>query len=109
MLTYLTSGESHGPQLTAVIDGLPAGLKINVEAVNHQLARRQKGYGRGGRMRIEKDQIELVAGVRSGITMGGPVTIVVQNRDWKNWSQIMDPVNPIGEELTDKQHKLAYD
>ncbi|MDH3890806.1 MAG: chorismate synthase [candidate division Zixibacteria bacterium] len=109
MLTYLTSGESHGPQLTAVIDGLPAGLKINVEAVNHQLARRQKGYGRGGRMRIEKDQIELVAGVRSGITMGGPVTIVVQNRDWKNWSQIMDPVKPIGEELTDKQHKLAYD
>lgn len=95
--------------MTAVIDGLPAGLKINVEAVNHQLARRQKGYGRGGRMRIEKDQIELVAGVRSGITMGGPVTIVVQNRDWKNWSQIMDPVKPIGEELTDKQHKLAYD
>ena len=109
MLTYLTSGESHGPQLTTVIDGLPAGLKVDVDAVNHQLARRQQGYGRGGRMRIEKDQIELVAGVRSGVTMGGPVTIVVQNRDWKNWSKIMDPVNPISEDLSDKQHKLAYD
>ncbi|MCK4372177.1 MAG: chorismate synthase, partial [candidate division Zixibacteria bacterium] len=86
-MTYLTSGESHGPQLTAIIDGLPAGLSVDVGAVNHQLARRQKGYGRGGRMRIEQDQVELVAGVRAGLTMGGPVTLVIRNRDWANWTR----------------------
>ena len=109
MLTYLTSGESHGPQLTTVIDGLPAGLKVDVDAINHQLTRRQKGYGRGGRMQIEKDQVEFVAGVRSGVTMGGPVTMVIKNRDWDNWSKIMDPIKPISENLTDKQQSLACD
>jgi chorismate synthase len=109
MLTYLTSGESHGPQLTAIIDGLPAGLSVDVGAVNHQLARRQKGYGRGGRMRIEQDQVELVAGVRAGLTMGGPVTLVIRNRDWANWTSIMDPINPIADDLSPKEQKLAYD
>jgi len=109
MLTYLTSGESHGPQLTAIIDGLPAGLTVDVEAVNYQLARRQKGYGRGSRMGIERDQVELVAGVRGGVTMGGPVTLVLRNRDWANWSKIMDPIKPIAKDLTPKEQKLAYD
>jgi len=109
MLTYLTSGESHGPQLTAIIDGLPAGLTLDIDALNQQLARRQKGYGRGGRMRIEHDKVEIVGGVRGGVTMGGPVSLVVRNSDWANWTKIMDPVEPIAEDLTEKQQKLAYD
>ena len=106
MLTYLTSGESHGPQLTAIIDGLPAGLPIDLDQINHQLARRQKGYGRGGRQHIERDTAVITAGVRHGLTLGGPVTLVVENRDWKNWSGIMHPVDPPASELTEKQERL---
>jgi chorismate synthase len=109
MLTYLTAGESHGPQLTAIIEGMPAGLPIDLEALNFQMNRRQKGYGRGGRMRIEQDEVELVGGVRGGVTMGGPLALVIRNRDWANWTKIMDPTGPIAEDLTPKQQKLAYD
>lgn len=93
MLCYLTAGESHGPSLTAIIDGLPAGMPLTAEYINLQLARRQGGYGRGGRMKIELDRVNITSGVRGGVTMGSPVTLVVENRDWANWSRVMDP-NP---------------
>ena len=89
---YLTAGESHGPQLSAIIEGLPAGIHISAETINSDLARRQQGYGRGGRMKIEKDTAELLSGVRWGETIGSPVTLVVQNRDWENWSEKMSPL-----------------
>ncbi len=98
MLTYLTSGESHGPQLTTVIDGFPAGLAVDIERLNYQLARRQKGYGRGGRMKIEKDQVEVVSGLRGGHTLGGPITFVIRNRDWENWRNVMHPIRPADED-----------
>ena len=89
---YLTAGESHGPQLTAIIEGLPAGMHICVDSLNHDLARRQQGYGRGDRMKIEKDTAQLLSGVRWGETIGSPVTLVVMNRDWENWSEKMSPL-----------------
>ncbi len=91
MLRYLTAGESHGPQLTAIIEGLPSGLKISVETINLDLARRQQGYGRGGRMQIETDKVEIVSGVRWGETLGSPVTLAITNRDWANWQEKMSP------------------
>jgi chorismate synthase len=107
MLRYLTAGESHGPQLTAILDGLPAGMPVNIPQIDFQLARRQKGYGRGGRMKIERDTAQILSGVRHGFTMGGPITIVIQNKDWENWSLIMDPVKPIPHELNLKLKRLA--
>lgn len=107
MLSYLTAGESHGPQLTAILEGLPAGLTIDVDAVNAQLERRQKGYGRGGRMKIERDRIRLVGGVRHGQTLGGPVSMVIVNRDWPNWAGIMDPVEPLSDDPNERQRQLA--
>ncbi len=109
MLTYVTSGESHGPQLTTIIDGLPAGLRISLDQINYQLARRQKGYGRGGRMKIEQDQAEIVSGIRHGYTIGGPITLVIKNRDWENWTKIMHPIDPIPENLSIKEERLAHD
>lgn len=91
MLHYITSGESHGPQLTAILSGLPANLPIRLDEVNRELRRRQGGYGRGGRMKIEADTARLVSGVRHGLTMGSPITIVIENRDWRNWTEIMSP------------------
>lgn len=91
MLRYLTAGESHGPQLTAIVEGLPAGLKISEDLINQDLERRQGGYGRGGRMQIEKDAIDMLSGVRWGETIGSPVTLVVRNRDWENWQEKMSP------------------
>jgi chorismate synthase len=91
MFRYLTAGESHGPQLTAIIEGLPAGVPLEREAIDIELARRQCGYGRGGRMLIEKDQVELLSGVRWGETLGSPVTLSVTNRDWANWQDKMSP------------------
>lgn len=89
---YLTAGESHGPQLSAIIEGLPAGIHLSVETLNHDLSRRQQGYGRGDRMKIEKDTAQLLSGVRWGETIGSPVTLVVKNRDWENWSEKMSPL-----------------
>jgi chorismate synthase len=85
MLTFLTAGESHGPCLTAIVEGLPAGLAVDVEAINRDLARRQGGYGRGGRMRIEKDRVDILGGVISGHTTGAPVALQIENQDWANW------------------------
>ncbi len=89
MLRFLTAGESHGPELVAVIEGAPAGFEIDIGRINHDLARRQKGYGRGGRMLIEKDEARIVSGIRFGRTMGSPVTFIVENRDFKNWEKRM--------------------
>lgn len=94
-MRYFTAGESHGPELTAIIDGLPAGIPISVEEINHDLKRRQGGYGRGGRMLIETDTVEITSGVRHGKTLGSPITLVVNNDDFKNWETVMgiDPVD----------------
>lgn len=85
MLRFLTAGESHGPCLTAIVEGLPAGLAVDVEAINRELARRQGGYGRGGRMHIEQDRAEILGGVIGGRTTGAPVALRIENRDWLNW------------------------
>ena len=89
MLRFLTAGESHGQALVMTLDGLPAGLPVDVDALNAQLKRRQGGYGRGRRMQIESDQAEILAGVRHGVTTGAPIALLVRNRDWPNWQQTM--------------------
>lgn len=88
-MRYLTSGESHGPQLTTIIEGLPSQLSISLDQINHDLKRRQGGHGRGRRMQIETDTVEIVGGVRHGKTLGSPVALVVKNDDWKHWTKIM--------------------
>ncbi|MHC5247925.1 chorismate synthase [Enterococcus sp. LJL90] len=100
-MRYITAGESHGPELTAIIEGLPAGMPLLAEDINIELARRQGGYGRGGRMLIEKDQVRFTSGVRHGKTLGSPVTMVVENKDWKNWTKVMAI-----EEVPEKDRKL---
>jgi chorismate synthase len=93
MLRYFTTGESHGEALVAVLSGLPAGLKINQADLDRDLWRRQQGYGRGGRMKIERDTAHLLSGVRHGMTIGSPISILIENRDWKNWQESL-PVEP---------------
>ena len=95
-MRYLTAGESHGPQLTAIIEGLPAQMPLTAEMINKELKRRQGGHGRGRRMQIEKDTVEIVSGVRHGKTLGSPVALVVKNDDWKHWTNIMG-IEPIEE------------
>jgi chorismate synthase len=90
-LRLLTGGESHGPGLTAILEGLPARMEIDREQIDAWLRRRQHGFGRGGRQRIEKDTVEVTGGLRDGRTLGSPVVLHIQNRDWKNWSAVMDP------------------
>ena len=85
MLRFLTAGESHGPCLVAIVEGLPAGLTVDVEAINRDLTRRQSGYGRGGRIKIERDRVEILSGVINGQTTGAPVSLRIVNRDWPNW------------------------
>lgn len=104
-MRYLTAGESHGPELTTIIEGVPAGLTLSVEAINQELSRRQGGYGRGGRMKIEKDQVRITSGVRHGKTLGSPITMIVENRDWKNWQKVMS-VEPV-EEKSEKLRRVA--
>src|ERR687895_732105 len=87
----ITAGESHGPGLTCIVEGLPAGLELEREAIDRDLARRQLGHGRGGRMKIEKDAAEVTAGVRHGRTLGGPIALRVANRDYANWEERMSP------------------
>jgi chorismate synthase len=90
-LRFTTAGESHGQALVSILEGMPAGLPLLADHVNAELARRQQGYGRGRRMQIEKDTIEFLSGVRAGETLGSPIAMMIQNRDWKNWREIMDP------------------
>lgn len=89
MLRYLTSGETHGQCLTAIIEGVPSGVKIDIDKINDALAERQKGYGRGGRMLIEQDRAEILSGVRGGYSLGSPIALLIKNKDWDNWSDIM--------------------
>ncbi len=100
MMRYLTAGESHGPQLTTIIEGLPAGLNVKAADINEHLARRQKGYGRGRRMQIETDQAQILSGVRHGKTLGSPIALVVENKDWTHWTKIMG-----AEPITDEEEK----
>src|SRR2546423_5350950 len=93
-LRVMTAGESHGRRLTIFVENLPAGMPVLAEDINVDLARRQKGYGRGGRQQIEHDCVEVVAGVRHGVTMGGPIAMVVKNKDWANWQGKMD-IEPV--------------
>lgn len=96
-MRYLTAGESHGPQLTTILEGVPAGLPLTVEDINDDLARRQKGHGRGRRMQIEKDTVDILSGVRHGQTLGSPITLAVTNDDWKHWTKIMG-IEPLSQE-----------
>ncbi|MGH2912931.1 MAG: chorismate synthase, partial [Solirubrobacteraceae bacterium] len=90
-IRLITAGESHGPGLTCLVEGLPAGIELHPEDLNEDMARRQMGHGRGGRMKIEKDAAEVTGGVRHGLTLGGPVALQVENRDFKNWEERMSP------------------
>lgn len=91
MLRFLNAGESHGPALTAIVEGMPAGVPVTEEYINNHLARRQMGYGRGGRMKIERDEVRFTAGVRGGLTLGSPVCMVIENKDFTNWESTMSP------------------
>ena len=93
MLRYFTSGESHGEALVAFLSGLPAGLKVDQAILDRELWRRQQGYGRGGRMKIETDKVHILSGVRHGATIGSPIAILLENKDWKNWQESL----PVGE------------
>jgi chorismate synthase len=93
MLRYFTAGESHGEALVAFLSGLPAGLKVDQAFLDRELWRRQQGYGRGGRMKIERDTAHILSGVRHGMTIGSPISIQLENRDWKNWQESL----PVGE------------
>ena len=100
-MRYITAGESHGPELTAIIEGLPAGLPLTADDINKELIRRQTGYGRGGRMIIETDRVRITSGLRHGKTLGSPITLVVENKDWKNWTKVMGI-----EDVPEKQKKI---
>lgn len=103
-MEYITAGESHGPVLTAIVSGVPAGLSISEKGINADLARRQSGYGRGGRQAIEKDTVRITSGVRFGTTLGSPITLSVENRDWRNWTDRMavfgEPSHDLVREVT---------
>jgi chorismate synthase len=89
MLRFTTAGESHGRALVAILEGLPAGLPVDASGIDHELARRQLGYGRGGRMKIEQDQAQILSGVRHGLTLGSPIALLIENKDWANWTELM--------------------
>src|SRR6266571_3778016 len=89
MFCFTTAGESHGRALVAIVEGLPAGLPVNIDQINHELWRRQQGYGRGARMKIEQDRVEILSGVRHGLTLGSPLAVMIENKDWPNWNEVM--------------------
>ncbi len=103
MFRFLTAGESHGRGLVAIIEGLPRGLVVNIEPMNRDMARRQRGYGRGKRMQIERDRVEILTGVRFGETLGSPVALWIENRDFKNWKESMDALEAPGSESARRQ------
>lgn len=95
MLRYLTSGESHGKSLISILDGIPANIELNIDEINDELAKRQSGYGRGGRMKIENDKINILGGVRGKVTLGGPISIEIKNKDYENWIKYMNPMEDV--------------
>ena len=104
---FVTAGESHGPALTAVVQGMPAGVSVDAERIDAELRRRQGGYGRGGRMRIESDRAEILSGIRHGQTLGSPIALQVRNRDWANWTKAMSSV-PVAEEGDDESMRRVF-
>ena len=104
MFRFTTAGESHGRALVAIVEGLPAGLPINFDQINHELWRRQQGYGRGARMKIEQDRVEILSGVRHGATLGSPLALMIENKDWANWDEVM-AVEP--KELAPEKSRLV--
>lgn len=105
-MIYLTAGESHGPELTGLIEGFPAGLKLSADRINQKLRDRQTGYGRGYRQKIEKDQVTITSGVRHGVTLGSPITLRIPNIDHKHWNEIMDPMGQPNPEDNMRQVKF---
>lgn len=101
MLRYFTAGETHGKCLTVIVEGMPAGVDISIDEINKYMAKRQKGYGRGGRMLIEKDSAEILSGVRGGVSLGSPIAMQIKNRDWENWSEIMGTETSNGEKAVE--------
>jgi chorismate synthase len=99
MLRLLTAGESHGPGLTAILEGLPASVPISIKTINEELSRRQQGYGRGGRQQIEKDTVDILSGIRHGLSIGSPIAVFVENKDFENWKLIMS-AHPVKEKIT---------
>ncbi len=106
MLRFLTSGESHGPLLAVILDGVPSGVALDVDKVNEELSRRQQGYGRGGRQKIEADTVEIVGGLRHGITSGAPLALMLPNRDFENWRHVMSPL-PVDADLDEVRDQLS--
>src|ERR671924_527069 len=103
VLRYFTSGESHGEALVAVVSGLPAGLNVDQAFLDRELWRRQQGYGRGRRMKIERDTAHILSGVRQGMTIGSPISILLENKDWKNWQESL----PVGVGDPEKHKRVA--
>jgi len=106
MLRFLTSGESHGRGLVALVEGFPSGLVVDVEKINDELFKRQQGYGRGARQKIEKDQAQIMSGVRHGTTTGAPIALLIENKDWANWEDVMS-TSPVDVSDSDIAEKLA--
>ena len=106
MLTYRTAGESHGQALIALVEGLPSNVPVDFEFIDNELKRRQGGYGRGGRMKIEKDHVRFLSGVRHGKTLGSPVAMMIENRDWPNWEETMS-VREVSPEATRSEPSLG--
>ena len=103
MLRFITAGESHGPCLTAIIEGMPSNVPIDIDFINKRLADRQVGYGRGGRMEIEKDTAQILSGVRNGLTLGTPITLQIKNKDWENWVEVMSPTQTVEASVEEKK------
>src|SRR5215213_103789 len=91
---FTTAGESHGKALVTIVEGLPAGMPVDVDTIDHELRRRQQGYGRGGRMKIEKDEVEVLSGIRHGKTLGSPVALMIENKDFVHWQETMSVSSP---------------
>ena len=100
---YLTAGESHGPGLTVIVEGIPAGLEVTEEYIEKQMSRRQKGYGSGGRMKIEQDRADIRSGVRHGVSLGSPIAMWIENKDFANWTDAMS-VAEVGDDIDKKVH-----
>src|SRR5688572_28712878 len=107
MFRFTTAGESHGPALLTIVEGVPAGLPLTTEQIDPELRRRQGGYGRGGRMRIESDRAEILSGVRHGETLGSPIALRIQNRDWDNWKVVMSAA-PVEEVPDDEAMRRVF-
>ncbi|MEX2552951.1 MAG: chorismate synthase, partial [Actinomycetota bacterium] len=102
MLRFLTAGESHGPALSVILEGMPSGVPIHSKFIADELARRRLGFGRGPRMKIEQDSLELLSGVRFGLTLGSPISLVIRNSEWSKWERVMSPEGtPAGNVLTE--------